>query len=160
MRISHAGTRAVSRPLFRRGSLGCLLQPLYRGRNSPGCGVPIHRDGPQGLPVVRSRAVRRRRERHRRFQVLERSAAHLVVRSSSERLPERRGCRALPPRHQRPEAVRSGLQILHHVHQHGGLRQVGLSRAGSRRPGEMVAASSTARSIPTPGRRSNWARRP
>src|ERR1017187_3094744 len=45
----------------------------------------------------------------------ERSTSHVVVRPSSERVPDARRRRALPPRYQRPQVVRPGLQILHVV---------------------------------------------
>ena len=75
--------------------------------------------------------VRRRRERHRGLQVLHRSASELVVRPSSERLPDPRGRRTFPPRYQRPENVRPQFPLLHQVHRHGGAGAIRLRCARS-----------------------------
>jgi hypothetical protein len=39
--------------LFRRGSVGCLLQPFHRGGGSPGCGVSLYGDGPRAGQAFR-----------------------------------------------------------------------------------------------------------
>ncbi len=84
----HAGTNSLSRSLFRRRSFRRVFHPFHAGRFLPRRGVRLYRDGPQGIPTVRGRPLGWRRERHRGFQVLERSAPDLVVRPPSERLPD------------------------------------------------------------------------
>ena len=110
--------------------------------------------------LFETRHVRRRRERHRRLQVLAGPAADLVVRPPPERLSSAPGRRAFPAGHQRPEDVRPALPFLHQVHRHGGQREIRLRCArfgGARASGP---TSSTARSTPTPRPRWSWARRP
>ena len=156
----HAGTRSLSRPLFRRRCFRRIFHPLHAGRFLPGSGICLYRDGPQGIPTVRGQPVRWRRKRHRRFQIFERSAPDLVVRPPSERLPHAGGRRELPPGPQRPEALRSFVQVLHVVHLRRGQGAVRLRRRRIWISSSSGPTSSMARSIPTPRPPWNWARRP
>src|SRR5271157_146132 len=82
-------TGLLSRQVFRRGLLGRAVHAFLPRAHPRACRVRIHGPGASRRSAVQRRGLHRRRERHRRFQILVFAAHNLVVRPSSERVSYR-----------------------------------------------------------------------
>ncbi len=131
-----AGSRLLSRQMFRRSLLSLAVHALSSRAHRAGCELRVSRAGAPCRGAVRRERVHRRRECDRGLQIFGVAADHMVVRSPPVGVPDAAGPREFSGLPARSEL--RGAQVfrshLHFVHQFSGAHRHNALSASTPRP--------------------------